>query len=424
MCREGSAREHAPDVTEHQLHHGDSPTFLSTLADQSVKVVYIDPPYGTGTVGLGYRDDHDLGEWTALVDSALTHAARIVTSDGVVAVSIGADRLFELGALARAVFPRHTVTTITVQTSTGVTAAGFRQMSEYLLFITPRRFRPGVLPWVPGVARSPWEGATLASSDSTEWPAQVYPVFVDEGTSRIVGTGLSAAQRGADWRDVHGQFPGRVDGQPAGTVAVWPVTRHGKTCVWRITRPTFAMKQEAGFVKADLPHMPGNPNPFSIKHLPSGVLARIERGDILVRERDQRGAAVFDPVWRPAGTGIPTVWAQKHHRTVTGTHRVNELLGAGHGFAYPKPVGLLTDMLHGAGHRSGTVVDVFAGSGSLFDAVATVNATSNCQLTYVGVTNDESWDTCRARVLAAATQHDTSVTVHLASPRHEGRVAA
>lgn len=381
------------------------------MPDRDAAVIYIDPPYGTRSAGLGYRDDHGLEEWAELVGGVLAHAARVVDRDGVVTVSIGADRLFELGALVRAAFPRRSVTTVTVQASSGVTAAGFRQMSEYLLFIAPERFRPGVLPWVPGVARSPWEGATLASADSAEWPAQVYPVYVDQRTSCILGTGPAAAELGVDWRDADGHFPDQVEGQPEGSVAVWPITRHGKACVWRIARPTLAMKLEAGFVKADPPHMPGNPNLFSIKHLPSGVLARIERGEILVRETDERGSAVFDPVWRPAGTGIPTVWTQKHHRTVEGTKRLNQLLGTGHGFAFPKPVGLLTDMLIAAGHRSGKVVDVFAGSGSLFDAVATLNDESGHQLQYVGVTNEESWDICRARVVAAAADNATSVSV-------------
>lgn len=393
------------------------------MPDRDAAVIYIDPPYGTRSAGLGYRDDHGLEEWAELVGGVLAHAARVVDRDGVVAVSIGADRLFELGALIRAAFPRRTVTTVTVQASSGVTGAGFRQMSEYLLFITPEQFRPGVLPWVPGVVRSPWEGATLASADSAEWPAQVYPVYIDQCTSRILGTGPAAAEIAADWRDADGHFPDHVEGQPEGSVAVWPVTRHGKACVWRITRQTLAMKLVAGFVKADPPHMPGNPNPFSIKHLPSGVLARIERGEILVREKDERGAAVFDPVWRPAGTGIPTVWAQKHHRTVAGTQRLTQLLGTGSGFAFPKPVGLLADMLIGSGHRSGTVVDVFAGSGSLFDAVATLNAESGNQLRYVGVTNEESWDLCRARVVAAAADHATTVGVH-PEGRPDVRVAA
>ena len=394
------------------MHQDDARSFLATLPNRAAAVIYIDPPYGTSSAGLGYRDDHGLEEWAELVGSVLAHAARVVARDGVVTVSIGADRLFELGVLVRAAFPRRTVTTVTVQSSAGVTAAGFRQMSEYLLFITPEQFRPGVLPWVPGVARSPWEGATLAGADSAEWPGQVYPVYVDQRTSLILGTGPSAAELDTDWRDANGSFPDHVDEQPDGSVAVWPVTRHGKTCVWRIARPTFAMKLEAGFVKADPPHMPGNPNPFSIKHLSSGVIARIERGEILVRETDNRGAAVFDPVWRPAGISIPTVWAQKHHRTVTGTQRLNQLLGTAHGFAFPKPIGLLTDMLIAAGHRSGTVVDVFAGSGSMFDAVATVNAESGQLLQYVGVTNEESWDTCSARVLAAAADHAIHVDVH------------
>lgn len=403
-------------MTDHQLHQDDARTFLATLPDRSASVVYVDPPYGTGSTALGYRDDHALDEWTELVSTVLEHASRIVTPDGVVAVSIGATRLFELGTRVQAAFPRRIVTTVTVQASAGVTAGGFRQMSEYLLIITPRKFRPGALPWVPGVARSPWEGLTLASSDSAEWPAQVYPVYVDPATGRILGTGHSAADRGADWRDGTGQFPTVVDGQPAGSVAVWPVTRHGKPCVWRVTTPTFSTKLSNGFIKADPPHMPGNPNPFSIKHLPSGVIARIQAGTILIREIDDRGAAVFDPVWRPAGAGIPTIWAEKHHRTVTGTQRLEQLLGTSKGFAFPKPVGLLTDLLLACGHRTGTVLDVFAGSGSLFDAVAAVNADHGRQLTYLGVTNDETWNICRARTSAVAAQRVLPLKIR---PAHE-----
>lgn len=411
MYRDSCPSEHDPRVSEHRLHRADVRDFLPSVPDRSAAVVYIDPPYGTGSTMLGYRDDHSPVAWMALIDTVLGQVARIVTEDGVVAVSIGPDRLFELGAAVRRHFPDRAVTVVTVQASAGVTAGGFRNMSEYLLFITPERFQPGVLEWVPGVARSPWEGLTLSTSPPTEWPAQVYPVYVDAETLRIVGTGPTAAERGADWRDDVGRFPERVDGQPEGSVAVWPVTRHGKACVWRITPPTFASKLAGGHVKADLPHMPGNPNPFSVKHLPAGVLGRIRAGEITVRRIDERGAAEFDPIWRPAGVGVPTVWAQKHHRTSTGTQRLEQLVGAGCGFAFPKPVGLLTDMLRASGKRAGTVLDVFAGSASLLDATVTLNDTGQHQLTYLGVTNDESWQVAAARAVAVADEFGTTVAL-------------
>lgn len=409
------ASTHDPSVTPHALHLGDATTFLATLDAQSANVVYIDPPYGTGAPLLGYKDDHPHHAWVTLNRAVLHHAARIVTSRGVVAVSIGQDRLFDMGLLVREAFPKRKITTITVQASAGVTAAGIREMSEYLLLVTPEKFTPGVLPWAHGVARSPWEGATLSSSDSSVWPTEVYPVFVDPDTTRIVDIGTSAAERGADWRDPDGTFPATVTGQPPGTVAVWPVTRHGKACVWRITAPTFRDKLRRGFVKADLPHMPGNPNPYSIKHLPSGVMNRITAGQIHIREIDARGAAVFDPIWRPAGSGVPTVWAEKHHRTVTGTQRLDQLLGPRHGFAFPKPVGLLTDMLTATGHTTGTVLDVFAGTGTLYDAITHLDT----DLTYLGVTNEETWHTAHARVTAVATERGTDIRL---VPAHDDAV--
>lgn len=405
--RDRGGGPHDTDVTDHELHCDDATTFLATLSDQSASVVYIDPPYGTRSTQLGYRDDHSTEEWNGLNRAVLTHAARVIARTGVVVVSIGPDKLFDMAQLIRETFPRRRLTTITVQASAGVTAGGFREMSEYLLFITPPAFAPGRLPWACGVARSPWEGATLATSGTSDWPTEVYPVFVDTETRRIVDVGASAAERGKNWHSADGRFPETVDGQPAGTVAVWPVTRHGKSCTWRITADTFRRKLTQGFVKADLPHMPGNPNPFSIKHLPTGVMKRIESGEITIREHDERGAAVFDPVWRPAGTSIPTMWTEKHHRTVAGTKRLDDLLGDSHGFAYPKPVGLLSDMLCATGHTTGLVVDVFAGSGSLYDAVTAVGG----DMTYVGVTNHENWHVARQRVEAVARQRGTTIAV-------------
>ncbi len=84
MVHFGRAGEHTPD----RLIHGDNLPLLATLADESLDVVYVDPPFATGSVRRG-GGGHSYSDRSAdpehLVDwllPRLEHTRRVLTSTG------------------------------------------------------------------------------------------------------------------------------------------------------------------------------------------------------------------------------------------------------------------------------------------------------------------------------------------------------
>lgn len=367
----------------HVVVCGDNADVIPRLAAGPVlrggaDAVYLDPPYNTGSTGWLYDDDRV--DWGQFIRTRLLMVRGILTAGGCVAVSIGADEVFRMGRMLQEVFPDRRVTLVTVEVSGGTTSNGVRQTCEYLLLVLPDGFTPGRASFVSGVPRQPWEGATLSTCPPGRYPNQVYPVFVDPGTRRILGVGESG---------MSGAFDPEPGGVPAGADVVWPVTSRGKKCSWRLTRDRFAERIGLGWVKADSVRMPGNPNLHSVKYLPAGVLKRLAQGQLVADGREPGGALKFR-TQAPSGASIPTVWSSKEHHTAKGTGRLHELIGP-NDFPYPKPVGLLADIVRvlTAGKPDAVIVDAFAGSGTMFEAVQVVNDEDGGDRRSVLVTTNE-----------------------------------
>lgn len=402
----------------HLLVEGDNLDVLPLIAQDIglVDALYLDPPYNTRKTEWMYDDARD--DWTAFMRERLLMLRGMLAETGVVAASIGHQRVHHLALLLAETFPRHRVHTITVEVSGGTTSGGVKHLAEYLLLVLPEGFSPHSLEWVKASteARQPWEGLTLSTAPKGRWPHQVYPVIVDDTTRKVieVGPSLQGMLDAGDTFDPYA-FPfTQSRTSRRGTTVLWPVTRHGKECSWRLARDAFVTAVERGHVKVDPTHMPGNPNPFSVKYLPAGVVKRIEQGAIAVLGRDDNGALILRTT-TPAATAVPTMWARKEHHTAKGTARLTELIGP-HRFPYPKPVDLVVDVLTVVtGNRPDAVIlDPFAGSGTTLDAALTLNARDGGSRRVILITNDEGgvFDAVtEPRTRALLAQHPGTVTV-------------
>ncbi|WP_433673797.1 DNA methyltransferase [Microbacterium gorillae] len=400
----------------HLLIEGDNSVALPLVAADvgRADIVYLDPPYDTGKTDWMYGDAR--GDWVDFMRARLLLVSSMLAEGGVVAASIGYQRVHHLALLMAEVFPQHQVHTITVEVSGGKPGGGVKRVEEYLLLALPDGFTPHPMPWVQAgsEARQPWEGLTLSTAAKGRWPNQVYPIIVDRSTRRVVDVGASLQ----DLLDAGEEFDPYTypltqdDVREEETVALWPVTRHGKECSWRLSRAAFVAALGRGHVKVDPTHMPGNPNPFSVKYLPAGAAKRIDAGEIEVLGFDANGALILRSAV-PVSAEIPTIWSRKEHHTAKGTARLTALIGRHH-FPYPKPVPLIRDILTAlAGDRPRAVIlDPFAGSGTTLEAVAELNATDGGERRAILITNDEGGVhelVTLPRVRAVAAEHALSV---------------
>lgn len=364
----------APDP--HLLYVGDNAVVMPALTEtfgKKVDAVYIDPPYDHGDGGrrgsqrLFAYADRRAGDWGQFIRERLELALPLLSAHAPVAVSIGHRRVHELAQIMAEVFDRYEIVMITVDLRRApADRLGVQRTADYVLIAVPPGVRLGAPGLTKGESRNGWNGFALSGFGEADYPNQVYPIFVNPDDGRIVGAGVSVKQA--------------TDGAPAkffpaGSVAIMPITRDGKRAVWRNAREAFDDLHAAGMIRAQRPHMPGNVQPFTIQYVTGGTRKRIAAGEITTSGRDERGAIVMGTV-EPSGKGVPAIWSGQGYETRAGTERLEQLIGPDHGFAYPKPVRLVADIIRACtgGRRDALVLDFFAGSATTLDAVAHLNA--------------------------------------------------
>lgn len=360
----------------HLLAIGDNAAVLKELAGElagAVDVVYVDPPYDHGDGGrrgsqrrFAYADRR-AGDWASFIRDRLELAKPLLAPHAPVAVSIGHRRVHELAMIIAETFDGYDVVTITIDLRRApADRLGVQRTADYLLIAVPPGVRLGAPGMSKGDVRNGWNGFALSGFGEDDYPNQVYPIWVDPETHRIIGAGASVKQAP----------DGAPEPQaPAEAIAIMPVTRDGGRAVWRNAREKFDVLLASGHIRAQAPHMPGNVQPFTIQYLTSGTRRRIESGEITAHGHDDRGAVMLDPV-APAGAGVPAIWSGEGYETRAGTERLGKLLGDGHGFAYPKPVRLISDVIRACtgGRPDAVILDFFAGSATTIDAVAHLNS--------------------------------------------------
>lgn len=80
---------------ENLIIKGNNLIALSSLLEKyanQVKLIYIDPPYNTGSDGFGYNDSFSYSAWLTFMKDRLILAKRLLAKDGLIFVSIDSSR--------------------------------------------------------------------------------------------------------------------------------------------------------------------------------------------------------------------------------------------------------------------------------------------------------------------------------------------
>lgn len=103
-----------PDAPNHILIEGDNLEALTALSYThagKIDVIYIDPPYNTGKKDFKYNDNYvDLedsfrhSKWLSFIERRLLLAKKLLSSQGVIFISIGDDELCNLKLLCDGIF--------------------------------------------------------------------------------------------------------------------------------------------------------------------------------------------------------------------------------------------------------------------------------------------------------------------------------
>ena len=368
-----------------------------------IDVIYIDPPYNTGSKDFvyddAYVDDNDgykHSKWLSFMNQRLLSARNLLKKDGVLVISIGYQEVNNLMLLCQEIFSDRQVACVTIQTSGGKPNGGFTYVHEYIIFVTPNDFQPRKMSFTGGISRSPFEGLTLSTFDKTTRPNQAYPIFIDRETMNIVGVGKSLTERVNEgtYSGELADFPFDFDEAPEGTAALWPISSKGAECVWRLIPERLKNDWKKGYLKVSKNKSKVNPNEYSVQYLPEGVISKIKSGELEVVGQELGAPTLVFGENKTVGGEIPTIWTEKDFYTTKGTAAIKEIFGDKR-FSYPKPLELIVEILRAVTKTDSIVLDFFAGSGTTGQACLELNKQDSGNRRFIVCTNNEG-DICNS----------------------------
>jgi adenine-specific DNA-methyltransferase len=370
---------------------------LDYLYAGQVDCIYIDPPYNTGAWDWKYNNDYvdsndswRHSKWLAFMEKRLKLAKRLLKPDtGVLIVTIDEHEVHHLGMLLEREFPEayRQMVTIVINPK-GNNQGRFSRVEEYALFC----FMPDAL-----VATLPDDLLTNTSAGGKDvrWanllrsgsnaqrkdrPGLFYPVFINVVTGAVVDAGEALPL------DIQPDFSLKKNQLRS----VWPVRSDGSLGNWSVGPAALRLLIEKGYTS--LGGYDSVRNTYSISYLNKKPQNQIDRGEIVILERD----AVKNTVTLEYAEGLSktpkTVWFRRSHDAGSnGSDLLTTILGRGKSFSYPKSLYATRDAISAvvSNRPDALIVDFFAGSGTTLNAVNLLNATDGGQRRCILVTNNE-----------------------------------
>ena len=375
----------------------DSLRLLKSTHAHQVRVIYIDPPYNTGNKDWVYNDQYvgqndrwRHSQWLEFLYQRLTLARDLLTSDGVILVSINDENRARLELLMDEVFPGRRVGSFVWKTRSGSNDESGGRLSidhEHVLVYGNGSFQfngdqkdfsqyknPDNDP------RGRWKTGDLSKSHTyLERPNGYYPI---QNPLTGIWYPCNPSRVWAFASEARVDDPGALRAKTMeqyireGKV-IFPEPGAEKVVTWK-TRAELLRAIEAG----DVPVRPKTKTPLLTADLPD-LDFWVGRPVGFDRPWFKRHLADLQSEVRPVSSWVRGTVEDANvdeftvglmaQRSGTGEHSVNEILGF-NAFPYPKPLSLIKNLLAQATRPGDTVLDFFAGSGTTGQAVLELNA--------------------------------------------------
>lgn len=316
-----------------------------------IDVIYIDPPYNTGSVSFAYNDKFEKSEWLSMMDIRLKLAKNLLKDDGVIFISIDERYQAELKLLLNDVFgPDNALSTVAVVNNLkGRSDDKFFATAYEYLFVYAKNKMNAVIYGLPmdekTNAEYKYEDAVsrykLVSLKKTgkncykeDRPNMYYPIYYDE----------SSKQLSLNHHD--------------GGIEILP-SINGREGCWRWGKDKFQ------------------------KYAASELVCKKQKDEyaIYVKMRD-----IVDGSERT--TKPKTIWLDPKYDSGAGTRMIKDIFGD-KTFENPKPLEYIKDILKISTKKDSVVFDFFAGSGTTGHAVLDLNKEDGGHRQFILCTNNE-----------------------------------
>ena len=343
------------------LIEGDNYHALSVLNythKSQVDVIYIDPPYNTGSSVWRYNNDYVDAEdswrhskWLSFMEKRLKLAKNLLKYSGSIIIAIDSYELFNLGALCDEIFGEENRlgTVAVVHKPEGRNQDKFFSTShEYMLVYAKNKnkvnFKKAVIDEniketfdredgkgkfrLNNFLRSGGGDHNLRKNK----PHFFYPIYVSKDLKKITLE---------EKKDFY---------------KILPITKSGQERTWTTVEKTF--------------------------------LERLKNGEIIA-EKDSEGEVHIYTKYREEQL-IKTHWIDKRYNAINnGTNLLESILGSKL-FDYPKSIYLVQDILKITSEENSIILDYFAGSGTTGHAVLELNKEDGGHRKFILCTNNEN----------------------------------
>jgi len=389
--------ENSDDKPYHTVINGENYHALKALTfthKGKIDTIYIDPPYNSGARDWKYNnnyvesdDDYRHSKWLAFMERRLLEAKKLLNpKSSALILTIDEKEYLRIGMLLEQIFPESKIQMVSSQINAkGIIRTNeLTRTNEFVFFI------------LIGEQKLVKETQTDESSKKVRWqtlrrgiesyrgskkggPAQFYPIYVNNDTDKIesIGTPLKPEE---DFRKVP-----KIEG----CTALFPIREKDSVETnWGLTVPALEARLSKGYVKVFSSGK--DKKKKTVYYLTSGQIEDIDKGAMIVLERDVNGTAVVEYVVGKA-TMPTTQWSKiSHNAQSNGSDLIKTFLD-GRTFPFPKSLYAVEDALRivVGENKEATILDFFSGSGTTAHAVMRLNKQDGGRRQSISITNNE-----------------------------------
>jgi adenine-specific DNA-methyltransferase len=330
---------------------------INTIANRifgTVNYCYYDPPYNTSEFGFVYKNNYKHSSWLSMMFDRLSLSKRALTRDGVIGVAIDDTELSNIRLLLNDLFG--------LSNFLGTIAVEVNPAGQNIRPNVPARSHDYLVLFERNFGES-----ILLTRELTDEEKAAYELEDKKGkyvwdNLRRRGGNSRPTDRPNQWFPIYMNVSKRILSIEnfEGGEEVWPIDPKGEKRIWRVNPITARKEIESGEIS---------------------ILEKAGRFEIVKKSR------------MPIGKKPKTLWDDsKYSGTTHGTKLLSSILG-GNLFSYPKSIYLVEDSLRYYLNDDGTVLDIFAGSGTTAHAVINLNREDGGSRKYILIEMAEYFDT-------------------------------
>ena len=359
------------DEADGLLIHGENFQGLNLFTEkyrESLKSIYIDPPYNTDASAILYKNNYKDSSWMSLMADRISVSRELLAASGVFCVAIDDVEAANLRQLLQTLFGKENeLGIVAVCSNPGgrKRPRGFAPAHEYAMFFgITHGSQIGRLEWTEKQlenyrnvdakgCRFQWRPLRKSGGPNARRAARprlFYPILVKNNEIRIPEMHWNNASR--EWSLMEAARPGEKK--------VYPIDENGKKMTWNYEVKTLREKLILSEISAKTDKSDNTSIRFKRFLNEEGTLPTTWWGKIeYSADEDQETNYENDDMDKA-----------KYSATTHGTGLLKNMLGDALAFPFPKSIHLVEDCLRVSSlGKDDTVLDYFGGSGTTAHAV-------------------------------------------------------